>query len=211
MHLRNLKIKEKNSERGKLSAFLHAPKNFVSKGLVFVINNIYSPILKKLLAWRYATIAVFISFLFIIFGLIAGQRLKFVFMPPEEKKLILTRLELQPGTSFENAEKVGSKLIQSWFRVAEKYKQPNGDDFLEDWYLVGDSGSVVAIVFLPLPNNRNNVSTKELSIAWNKELGDIPEVLASSFGGGYGSDIRINIMEKMKKISLKHQICLLIN
>ncbi len=71
----------------------------IADGLERFIVRYYQPFLKRALAFRYTTVAAFIALLALSLGIVAGERLRYVFFPPVPSDYIIAQLTMPEGTS----------------------------------------------------------------------------------------------------------------
>jgi multidrug efflux pump subunit AcrB len=107
---------------------IHGKYNFVGKlrekisnGLNHFIENIYLPFLTKLIGWRYVALSVAIAVLIIIAGLVKGGIVKIIFFPRDDSNFILAKIEMNPGTTIADTERVSQRVLLGWQKVAKKY------------------------------------------------------------------------------------------
>ncbi|WPJ95419.1 efflux RND transporter permease subunit [Coraliomargarita algicola] len=67
--------------RGEIN-WLQRQQRKVADGLERFIEHRYRPVMKRAIQFRYATVAAFVGTLMIMFGMLAGKHLPFVFFPP---------------------------------------------------------------------------------------------------------------------------------
>jgi multidrug efflux pump subunit AcrB len=92
------------------------------RGLEWWAKRIYQPSLDFCLRWRYATVAVAISTLFLLFGLIRGDFVKWVFFNQIEGDIVSAQLTMPLGTSVDTTERAVSQ-IEAAARVLQEELQ----------------------------------------------------------------------------------------
>jgi multidrug efflux pump subunit AcrB len=84
-------------EREKIN-WLQRQQRKIADGLENFIERRYRPFLKRVIQFRYATVAAFVAILMIMFGMLAGKHLPFVFFPPVPSDYIVAKLVMPEGT-----------------------------------------------------------------------------------------------------------------
>jgi len=87
-------------EREKIN-WLQRQQRKIADGLERFIERRYRPFLKKVIQFRYATVAAFVAALLIMFGMLGGKHLAFVFFPPVPSDYIVAKLVMPEGTPIE--------------------------------------------------------------------------------------------------------------
>jgi multidrug efflux pump subunit AcrB len=192
-HLSHLPDLNNNKRKQKgLVWRLGSVQRFTSSGLEWFINAIYKPFLSKVLHWRYIAFCSAITVLLLTMGLVQGGILKFEIFPNVDGFVITSIVEFPDGTPLEVTEKAVGQIGAALQRLAEKTETRSGDPMIIDRLaLVGQTledipktapfyGSVQAIL---LDSERRGVHTKDLMVAWEKEIGSIPGVKSLTFAG----------------------------
>ena len=202
VHLRNLKIKKENNN-GNLR-FLQKIKSHTFASLNFFSRKIYKPAIIILLNWRYASVSAALAILFLVCGLVIGDKIKFNYQI-KDSNIIGGTVILQPGTPLSTSKKVVEKLTEAWERVNDKYRMDDGVELTKTW-IGGGGNSVFFVENIILNPEDRDVSNNTLLYEWNKELGEIPEIVSSNFGantGGIGSSIHYNVYGDDQSILLE--------
>ncbi len=87
-------------ERQRLG-WLRRQQRKVADGLETFVEKRYRPFLARVLRLRYLTVAVFIGILAVMLGLLKGQHLRFVFIPPVPSDYIVAKIDMPEGTPVE--------------------------------------------------------------------------------------------------------------
>mgnify|MGYP001040971041 CR=1 FL=1 len=105
-HLRNLPDVKKEKKPGPWSRFQSA----FAGGVQRFILKIYQPFLETCLRWRYLTLSVSVTALFITLAGYAGGHFKFIFFPPVEGDNVAAWVSFARGTPVEVTEKAVRQL-----------------------------------------------------------------------------------------------------
>ena len=99
----------------------------VDRTLKTFVTGVYRPILDLAMRWRYVSTCVFVAILVATVGLVGSGWIKFNFFPDVEADVIISRLSLANGVSFENTreavrkiEAASARLNAERERVSEK-------------------------------------------------------------------------------------------
>jgi len=208
VHLRHLPMMDK----------LHPPKDFnfvgklrvkVSEKLDYFINEIYSPFLKKAIRWRYLMVCIAISVLIIIGGLVKSGIVKTIFVPRDDSNFIMAKVEMMPGTTIKETEKVAARILVAWQKVAKEYVDsvPADKKLSEGVFtLIGATTrhgggatktSELEISVDLIDAEFRSVISGDLITAWKKHVGSIAGALKTTFasrgGGPGGSPVAVRI------------------
>ena len=75
------------------------------------------PFLKKAVRWRYLALCIALGVLIIIAGLVKSGLVKIIFFPRDDSNYIMAQIEMMPGTTIEETEKVADKILQAGRRL----------------------------------------------------------------------------------------------
>lgn len=188
-HARIPKIKKNKS------SLLERYQQWVARGLARFIENIYKPALIKALAYRYATISLFVAALIISAGIVIGGLVRFEFFPNIPSDFIQARVVMNDGSSFEARNDALSRMEHAILTLNEEYPEENPVDHVMV-FTNGDSGGDI-VVELTKSEDRS-ISALEIEQRWRDRVGVIPgasEVrFFSSTSAGGGSAINLQLM-----------------
>jgi multidrug efflux pump subunit AcrB len=156
------------------------------------INRIYCPSLSKALQWRYISFASSIAVLMLTLGLVLGGLLKFEVFPEVDGFVLNANVEFPNGTPQEITEKAVNQIDTAIQHLAEKTPTLSGDPLLESRL------SFVGMTFGQLPeygphvggvqgilldSAKRGIHSKDLMVAWEKEIGAIPGIKSLTIEG----------------------------
>ena len=121
-HLSHLKHREK--QPGKVKLYFDKAMGFFDYLLKLFTDNVYTPLLKTLLYWRYATLAFSLLILLLTVGYFAGGRVQFEFMPDVESDNMVATLTMPLGTPVDKT----SESVASLERSLEKLRKELEDE-----------------------------------------------------------------------------------
>jgi len=195
----------KNNNLNPLTRRLGMVHHLTSTGMEWFVAYVYSPLLSRVLYWRYISLCIAVSILLLTIGLIKGGILKFEVFPEVDGFIITSTVEFPSGTPPEVTEQAIAQIEAALLRMAENTQTRSGDPLIQDrMALIGQTleeigprsgphlGSVQVIL---LDSERRGIHSKDLMIQWEKEIGAIPGVKSltfASFGTGpAGSPIEV--------------------
>jgi len=192
-HLGNLPdLNVTRQQMNPLTRRLETFHRMTRSGMEWFVEKIYMPFLSKALYWRYVSLCVAISILFITIGLVNSGIIKFLVMPEIDGFIITSTVEFSEGSPTATTRKAVQQIDAALLRLAEKTTTISGDSMIrERLALVGqtlgeipESGSNLgAVQVILLESEKRGVHTKDLMVAWEKEIGIIPGVKSLTFEG----------------------------
>ena len=165
---------------------------WTSRGLEWFVDCAYKPFLSKALYWRYISFCTAISVLLLTMGLIRGGILKFQVFPELDGFVMTATVEFPDGTPADVTQTAIRQMEAALLRLTDRTETVTGESMLEHRLsLLGQTleempkkgpnvGSVQAIM---LDSEDRGVHSKDLMVAWEKEIGPIPGVTSITFAG----------------------------
>lgn len=166
-HLAHLKPREKLGRFGRL-------QKKIADGITNFAQRRYRGIAQWAVRNRYITFSVFISVLILGFGLFSTGYVKKSFMPEIESDEITVNVTLPEGASYNRALDILAQLQEGERKLVEEVEARTGGKLIENWYTRSRRDSVLAIVKLSPPEERD-MSAKDASIRLRELIGDIPD------------------------------------
>jgi multidrug efflux pump subunit AcrB len=173
-------------------------------GFERAIVKIYAPTLAFALRWRYATWALFLAVLIVMYAVVSSGNLRFLFFPRVQSETAHAILMMNPGTPFEVTDIHVRKITDSAEILREKYTDETGVSVITDIRtLSGTSGRTsdsnrgrVSFAIVPPEQRESSVTSAELVREWRKLIGDIPgakdlNMRAEIFRGGAPVHLRL--------------------
>ncbi|MDQ8208274.1 efflux RND transporter permease subunit [Coraliomargarita sp. SDUM461003] len=207
--------------RGEIN-WLQRQQRKVADGLERFIEHRYRPVLKRAIQFRYATVAAFVGTLMIMFGMLAGKHLPFVFFPPVPSDYIVAKLVMPEGTPVELTTRAIEQMNDGLNQLIEEVKeeghgepfdnvvitiggQPfegNGDPINASGSNTGTHIAEIAVELvkredLPGGGNIESLSAPNLANRWRDMIGPVAGVKELSFNanaaGAAGMPIDIQL------------------
>jgi multidrug efflux pump subunit AcrB len=171
-----------------------------------VRDNPFRLIVKTAVAWRYVTLALCVSALILIVGVIRGNHVGFVFFPSPEAENITASITFTPGVSEEAALATLARVDQA-LRATDEQLTANldGEDtlVLSAYATYGSSGrnrgdNFASIDVELTSSEARSIRTPEVVRAWRRAVPDLPGVERISIferrGGPPGRDLDIRLL-----------------
>ena len=207
--------------RGEIN-WLQRQQRKVADGLENFIEVRYRPFLKQVLAYRYATVALFVGILMIMCGMLLGKHLPFVFFPPVPSDYIVAKLVMPEGTPIELTTRAIEQMQDGLKKlIAEVEAEGLGEPFDNAVVTIGaqpfegsggpmgDAGQVtgthIAEIAVELVKREDlagggdieALSAPSLANRWRELIGPVPGVKELSFNanaaGAAGMPIDIQL------------------
>lgn len=172
-------------------------RNRFADGLKVFVEKRYRPFAEKCVKYRYNTIAAFVALMIIMFGLLSGGFVRWVFFPNIPSDFIFAQVQMQPGTNEERTAGVLRELRSVLEELNEEYEQKHGEPMVKHVNLFlnsAESGQVMVELekgekleidgFVAVNNWRERVP----ELAGVKELN-----FQGSIGGGPSFDIEFQL------------------
>ncbi|TYB33899.1 MAG: efflux RND transporter permease subunit [Flexistipes sinusarabici] len=174
--------------------FLHKNQQKVSRLFEWFIRQIYHPLLRFFLKFRYISITASIGVLIVTMAFVASGRMGFAMFPKVESDFAYLNIQMPLGTPDERIKNIEERIFQSALKLKEQY---NDSSLVENILVSVNENTLTGIVFLAPPEKRV-LNTAEFVRKWRKELGSIPDAekvnFQSDFGGpGSGADLTVEL------------------
>lgn len=203
---------QRRKVRGWFWRVVETPQEHFGRGLERFAERAYQPFLGWLLRHRYLTVAIGLASLILVFGWVAGGRMKFFFFPRVESDTCRASIELPFGAPVEETQRLADRLEAAAREVAEKnggariirglMVQVGGSSGFSLMGAARDSGGHVAAVTLYLvPVNQRPITAARFTQEWRAAAGPMPGVKSATFrftigpSGGSAIDVRLSHAE----------------
>ncbi len=174
---------------------------FFDKGMDFLRQKIYGPILRSSMEFPLPTLAICIAGLFVVVGAFAGGLIKGTFFPNIQQDNFNVNLELPAGTSEEKVYEILASIEEATWKVNQKMKEEyfaDQKDVIEKIVkTVGPTTYKGGLnVFLLSGEERVDISNRMITDAIRKELGTVEEANKLTFGtaGFFGEPVSIALL-----------------
>ncbi len=168
--------------------------HFFERGLEWFIDTYYCPLLRFSVQHRYLTSAVFLAILVVAYAYWDSGRINFSFRPNIQTDSIDAEVTLPYGAPVEDVRQIARLIEEGGLRALEKSE---GRKILKGFMTdIGRSGANTAeISFDLVPQKERAMTTREFSVMWREEVGEIAglESLFFDYLIGPGGSSAINI------------------
>jgi multidrug efflux pump subunit AcrB len=179
---------------GGILGLIEKVPEFFERGLKRFINKCYTPLVRYAVSNRYLTTVVFMAILVVAYAYWDSGRIDFSFRPKIQTNRIDAEVTLPYGAPIEDVRRIARLIEEGGLRAVEK----SGGSKILDGIMtdVGRRGANTAEVrFYLVPQKERDISTREFSILWRQEVGDIAglENLFFDYLIGPGGSNAINV------------------
>ncbi|GAB4272203.1 MAG: efflux RND transporter permease subunit [Deferrisomatales bacterium] len=164
------------------------------RALMAFVRGPYAWMLRKAVAWRYLTAALFAAVFLVSLGWVASGRIKFVFFPKVESDTVTASLTMPQGTSLAETAAAAARIEAAARQVQEEFSD-NGRALVRHVYSLvggrpagggpqgaGASGTHLATVRLQLlPSEERSVPSARVAARWRELVGPVPGVESLTF------------------------------
>jgi multidrug efflux pump subunit AcrB len=184
----------RKERKKKFFLFLDMIPAYFSKKLEKFISAVFTPVLRFSLSSRYLISAISLAILIIAYAYWDSGWINFSFRPSIQTDRIDAEIELPYGANIDEVRQIANLVEQGGLRVVEKN---GGKDILVGAMTdIGRRGSNTAeITFNLVSQDKRDITTKEFSQQWRKEVGEIAglEKLFFDYLVGPGGSAAINV------------------
>ena len=167
---------------------------FCDRKLAGFIRGYYTPLLRRSVSNRYLTALVFLSLLLVAYAYWDSGRINFSFRPSIQTDRIDAEVTLPYGAPIKDVRRIARLIEEGGLRAIEK---SGGRRILEGVMTdVGRRGANTAeINFNLVPQDERTVTTREFSVLWREEVGEIAglESLFFDYLVGPGGSAAVNV------------------
>jgi multidrug efflux pump subunit AcrB len=143
-------------------------------GLLNFAKNVYQPIVKMAIRFRYFTVAGFLVALAVATALLAQGWIAFKFMPEVQGTFISMTVRLPEGAAFSRSLQIFDDVEAAAERIKKKKGKVDGEDFVKSVYIRADEGQVISYMTIVGAEKRKE-STQEVAEQFRAELPEIPD------------------------------------
>jgi multidrug efflux pump subunit AcrB len=194
-HLAYLKEDKKSPNR--LMAYWQKLQNSVANGLQHFTFNIYQPILKKLLCYRYATLFMMVAIFIFVIGLFNNGVIRFVFFPSIPGNVISVNVSMEEGVGYalthREALRIEQVAIDLNKSIQEEYS--SNTPVIDNIQVLSNDANTINIVAELVSRDIRPVSISEVTQRWKELVGSIEGSRSTEFTAEWAGleDIRIEL------------------
>ena len=193
-HLNNLPDPNQRNKdpqgRRSFPAWVH---HWANVWLNWLIEDVYGPFIRRVLRWRYVSLAVAISVVLATVGLIAGGFVKFEVFPSIDSDILTANIEYPDGTPLSVTEDAIKQLEQALQRIAARSTTTNGEPLIRNNFaLIGSAitegppsygNHLGAVRVEMLESKHRGIFFEDLAAEWEDEVGELPGVISLAVTG----------------------------
>jgi multidrug efflux pump subunit AcrB len=182
-HLKHINLHEHDK---KLSGFQAWQTRFADR-FEDLIRQYYLPFLKRAVAHRYSTVALFAGVLIVLVALIQSGWTRFTAFPSIEGETATASLMMPAGTPFEVTNRHADKIYLAAAELQEKYRDPDTGQSMVTHILANVSAGFARVQMETVPKQDRTVelSTNALSREWRKLIGVVPGAESLTFRSSF--------------------------
>ena len=175
-----------------LAGRMERVRRVIANRMEWFVARVYQPFLRHSMRWRYISACTTVSLLLLTLGLVRGGFVKFVVFSDIDGFVATATLEFPDGTPAEVTREALERMEAALLRLNQNTRTISGEPMLVDRLSIAGQtlqeipksgphvGSVQAIL---LASERRGVHSKDIMVAWEKEIGIIPGLRALSIEG----------------------------
>lgn len=172
-------------------------QGWFAAGMKWVIDNIYQPVVRLAVEFRYTTVALGLAVLILTAGFVASGALVFTFFPSIESDEVTANLELPFGVSVDETKRIQEQLV----KVAQQLVKDKGGDklcrgistqlgstpgFAHSRRTTRQGGHLANVQVSLVPSDQRSISAFEFANEWRRRVGEIPGIESLIFKGSTG-------------------------
>jgi multidrug efflux pump subunit AcrB len=176
-------------------------QSFFSEGLKRFVERTYRPLIEIALEWRYATLAIGVSTLLVVIGIVAGGWIKFVFFPQVDADNVVAFLEMPQGTPAEvtagAVKRIEAAAIELRAEIESEYPEPVFHHMLASVggqptrAIQSSNGGAATATFSAAhlgevnielaPAEDRPIGSNEVVRRWRQKVGAIPDAISLTY------------------------------
>jgi multidrug efflux pump subunit AcrB len=184
------------------------PKNFITRSwsrfqkcvtnlLQAFVDRCYRPLIRFLIPWRYAVLALFTGIFILVISLFPAGKLRSVPFPNIYLDNATVLLELEQGQSVDYLHESAQRIADAAKQLGEKYEETYGANPFIELQISASTNTVASIAAeLTVSTEREYLPTQRIVNDWRQAIGEIAgsrSLTLSSRAGPPGGDLVINL------------------
>lgn len=186
-------------------SWLERVQSRVDAGLQYFILNLYSPLLRACLQFRYPALAGFVALMIITVALVLSGRIPSLLQAPVNNYYLAVRITFPPGTPFDVVFSNVLRLETSANKIRKELnaERPQGapDSFQHVFSITFDNWGFVDLEVAIDENIRTRLD--EIKQRWHSDFGEVPENVQLSFQTFWPKELGVGSSEAGKAIELQ--------
>jgi len=179
-------------KRGRFMELFEALPDRCAVGLEWFIDRIFSPLVRFCLSYRYLTALVAIAVLIVSHAYWTNGWINYSYFPRIQTDSIDAEIELPYGSPVEEVRRIARLVEEGGLRAVDKN---GGREIVRGVMTDISGGNTAQVTFQLVPQNEREMTSRQFSIKWRQEVGEIPglERLFFDYVVGPGGSAAINI------------------
>ncbi|ACN13359.1 cobalt-zinc-cadmium resistance protein CzcA-like protein [Desulforapulum autotrophicum HRM2] len=179
---------------GRFMGWITTRQQRVSNALVRFVKAVYTPLLERVLEYRYITLAVGLAILIIVGAYVKSGRIPTTLMPRVESDYAFVTATLPYGS----AENKVAEVVAQISRAAESVIKDNGGQTLSRGFYAQVDENVITSRIILTPSHVRPISTTRVTELWRSALGPLAGLESLTFqadrgGPASGSSLTIEL------------------
>lgn len=194
-HLRHLKIDYAERAKGRgIGSSWYRLQQRVSGGLKHFAEYRYQPLLKKAVAHRYISVAIFIAIFIVVLSFLQSGILRMVFFPSVPSDTMAVTLQMPQGTAYQQTHDYALHIEQAALAVNEDYRQQWGRGVIDALEVESTQDNEARVSAELIASTEREITSVELANQWREKIGELSGVKALSVNANAGfSGVPVNI------------------
>ena len=176
---------------------LKAVRGSVANAMNRFVTKTYQPFVERCIEYRYITMAAFMAMLILMFGVLGGGLVRWVFFPNIPSDFINANLTMQEGSSNQATVNALREAEAALVRANEKLNAEFNEDIVKHRLMFLDSDTGGQLVVELEKSEGREIDGFEIANRWREEMPEIPGLKAfkinAATGGGGGADIALQL------------------
>jgi multidrug efflux pump subunit AcrB len=163
----------------------------------FIVQR-YQPFVERCIEFRYTTMAVFFALLILMYGVLAGGFVRWVFFPNIPSDFINAQLLMEEGASNQATINAMAEAERALIRVNKQLSTDVDDQIVRHRLVFLNSDTAGQLVVELEKSEGREIDGFEIAKLWREEMPEVPglksfKINASAGGGGGGADISLQL------------------
>lgn len=188
---------KKSKPSNKLSQLWQSIQTYVSLLLKKFTFNVYQPVLKKLLTYRYATLFSMLTCFILVLAMFNNGVIRYVFFPSIPSNVISINIIMEEGVGYGLTHKAALRIEEVGLDLNKDLQKEYQlkQALIQHIQVRSTNASEVNIIAELAPRDIRPISIKEITKRWKEQVGYIEGASSAEFSADWSGvdDIRIEI------------------
>ena len=177
----------------------HGPKagvaDWVDRNLKRFSERVYKPFLRRAIAYRYATLAFFVSLLILVFGVVTSGTLRYVFFPEIDSDFVRAEVEVHEGAPDALILDIVRRMDSALREINAEVRAETGidADVAENMFAYVSDGTRASIQVELAKGDQRPVTLKDVENRWRDKVGEVAGTKELKFTSSMRMGGRANI------------------